>query len=236
MEVNVNNTRKKHIHIYVKIIIVLLLILLLCMYILSHRIEKIDAVRTIVSIQSSEGIKIIQDNKGWEKVQSDKIHSDKEQPYQEQEIEEQPSKGIKITQNDIGWEKFQELDIFSNPSFSNKKIVAPGSISTYKFSIQNTTNEDVDINILFTEENIHNINMKYKMKIQNAYINSTQWRNPEEINLYGLMLPKNSELEIGLEWCWVESGNDTQIGKTQSVEYILNVDVQSTYTNEEVNR
>ena len=186
--------KEKKVKEHMRITILLIVLLLLCIYVLSHRIEKINAIRTVININSSNA--------------------------------------IKVTEKNTEWKFLEDLDIFSNPTYNNKRIVAPGSKNTYRFSVQNTVGKDVVSNIIFKEENKYNINMQYKLKINNEYIYSSEWQRPEKVNVYGFLIERNEELDIELEWHWVESENDTAIGTTNGADYKLTVDIEAEYEDE----
>lgn len=138
---------------------------------------------------------------------------------------------IEITENEIEWGKIVDLDIFSNPEFDNKKMIAPKSTSTYKFAIENKTNKQVVYNILMNETNEFNINMKYKLKLDNVYIigDETTFVDVDEMNLNNIIVMPNSTNLYTLEWYWEEDENDTSIGERAYAEYKLNIKIDSQY-------
>ena len=146
-----------------------------------------------------------------------------------QEVSNIPIKTIEITQNNMNWNEIKDLEIFSNPEFSNEKIIIPKSKGSYEFVISNKLNERVKYNINLKEKNELNVNMKYRLKLNNIYVirNKDTWVDIEELNLNEVISEKNSSNIYTLEWYWEEDTNDTQIGKQVYAEYKCSIEVIS---------
>lgn len=136
---------------------------------------------------------------------------------------------IEVKQGDINAELIEDLDIFKNPEFNNQKIIAPKSKGRYNFTIKNLAKNNISYNIMMTEENKWNINLKYKLKQDNIYIvgNQDTWVDIDDLNVKDLISTDNSEHLYTLEWYWEDAENDTEIGTTPNVNYKLKINVVS---------
>lgn len=130
---------------------------------------------------------------------------------------------IKITSNSVGWNISDELNIFANPEFNNDSMIAPNSKGTYKFIVQNNSSEHIYYNLEFMEKNEHNINMKFRLKLDNIYIigSKDKWQEPHELNMKDVLIVGGSKSMYTLEWYWEESEEDTNIGKKDYADYQL---------------
>lgn len=117
---------------------------------------------------------------------------------------------IKITENNIEWEVTEKVNVFSNPQYSYKSIVAPNSEGYYQFIVENTTANSIKYNINFTEINENDINLKYKLKLDNIYIvgNKDKWVDVSELNLTDVILANTSKNLYVLQWKWIETTDE----------------------------
>ncbi|MCL2860471.1 MAG: hypothetical protein FWF46_08015 [Oscillospiraceae bacterium] len=77
----------------------------------------------------------------------------------------------------------------------------------------------------FIEDNEYNVNMKYKLKQNDSYVagDFNTWVNASELNIQNLVLQENEQKTYTLEWKWIESTNDTEIGILESAIYQLSI-------------
>lgn len=136
---------------------------------------------------------------------------------------------IKITENNREFGKLENLNIFANPQFQNEKIIAPMSESTYKFVINNTFNEKIKYSIQTEEQNELNVNMKYRLRLNNVYVigNKDTYVSVDQLKLTDVIAMNNSSDLYTLEWYWENAENDTEIGKKIYAEYKLKIKVKS---------
>ena len=136
---------------------------------------------------------------------------------------------LEISQKDVTWNKIEDLNIFDNPQFNNEKIVVPMSKGSYEFIIKNNMNERIQYSIYLSEINKHNVNMKYRLKLNNVYVlgDENTWLDIHETKLENIIVPENSSNIYTLEWYWEEDTNDTQIGKLVYAEYKCKINVIS---------
>ena len=151
-------------------------------------------------------------------------------------IDERPTsgnvytEGISVTENDIEIGKNTKLNIFNNPKFNGKKIIAPHSKGTYKFYVKNKSNNDISYNIKFTDEMKKFVNMKYKLKIDNIYIrgNEEEYTTIDKLKLDNVTVPKDSVNIFTLEWYWEDDDElDTEVGISEDKYYTINLKIEA---------
>ena len=136
-------------------------------------------------------------------------------------------KGFVIKDHEGNWIYQNELNIFSNPAYEFKNIIAPESSNAYQFVIYNSNANEIKYNIKMEETNPYNINMMYKLKKNGSYIagNKSQWVDVDELNTTLATLNSKSTDSYSLEWKWVSSSNDTEVGKTENAGYSLKINI-----------
>ncbi len=130
---------------------------------------------------------------------------------------------VVIYDDDIVY-KNNEAKIFKHSSFhiAHNKI-APTSKNSYKFIVRNGNEFNIKYNLVMSEENNHNINMRYRLKLRGKYIigDSDNWVKAEELQRIGILLANNSYDTYTLDWCWFEGDNDTKVGENIEANYKL---------------
>lgn len=122
----------------------------------------------------------------------------------------------------------KELRIFSNPAYEYESKIAPGSYNSYAFVIRNNNTFNVVVDISFIEENEKNINMQYKLSTRGNYVIGNE---NEYVSFNGkkditqIKLSAKSQIPYILDWKWVDSDNDTEIGFDLSSHYKLLITV-----------
>ncbi len=138
---------------------------------------------------------------------------------------------IKVEEKDLEIEKDTELNIFENQDFNGQKIIAPGSKGTYNFSVQNVSNNLLEYNIYFTEISENDVNMKYRLKMDNIYVkgNNEEYIDIENLNLDNIILSENSITLFTLEWYWEDNDlQDTYIGSLNEKQYYgINLEIKA---------
>ena len=118
------------------------------------------------------------------------------------------------------------INIFANPLFGGEAKIAPESSNTYRFVINNNTNSRIKYNLTFTETNEHNINMKYILRTNNTYL-VDEYVSINELNASNIIIDASKADTYYLEWKWVSSNNDTEIGTAGNVTYSLKINVEA---------
>lgn len=135
---------------------------------------------------------------------------------------------IEVTQNDIGWDMLEELNIFRNQKYNNQNIIAPKSTGTYAFLVKNITDTNLVYDLQLKEINNYNINMKYKLKLENVYIagSKEEWKDIKDINIENIIVPAESTNLYTLEWYWADNDvQDTKIGSLTYADYTLRIKI-----------
>ena len=142
----------------------------------------------------------------------------------EEPIEPSGDGGLEVSDSDIFWQETSKLRIFSNPVYEMDEIIAPGSSNEYRFTIRNSANCNLTYELHFKENNSSDINMKYRIKRNGEYLVS-DYVSIKEIATIVNRLSNNQEDSYSLEWKWIESSNDTEVGANVEAFYQLSIEV-----------
>ena len=135
-----------------------------------------------------------------------------------------------VQDKEIVWENNSILGIFKNPKYNMRNIIAPGSTSSYVFYVCNKMGFDLNYIINFSEENDMNVNMMYKLKREDEYIigDENTWVYYDQLHIDYNIANEGKDKYV-LEWKWVDSDNDTEIGIKHAGElYKLKIDICAT--------
>lgn len=123
------------------------------------------------------------------------------------------------------WNVFGEL--------KSQKILYPGKSGHYYFTIINEN--DVDLNVIgaFTDNNPHEVPMRYRLECTDGTVISDEWVTLDELLLTIHCLPAHSEQTYHLEWVWLTESDelDTIIGSTEGAKYTIIIELTSTIIN-----
>lgn len=136
---------------------------------------------------------------------------------------------FKIMQGTENWKDLKTLDIFNNYYFNDHSIIAPGVSGEYSFTVENYRETKMKYNLNFIEQNIYNINMVYRLKLNGSYIAGDEQRyvKYQELNKEDLVINTNTSDVLTIEWKWQDNNNDTQIGKTEGSNYKMSIKVDA---------
>ena len=141
----------------------------------------------------------------------------------EETIEEN---GLVVKDDDIYWDGSTKAKIFTNSMYELDNVIAPESSNTYQFVVKNATNYRLKYEVKFKEKNQYNINMKYKLKKNDTYI-VDHYVSYNELNISDILLNARANDTYYLEWKWISSDNDTEIGKNPDSKYELKIEVKA---------
>lgn len=153
--------------------------------------------------------------------------SDDVEPVPEPEpdpIPEEDDGKVVVKDSSVTWETDTEIDIFNNSVVN--EFIAPESSNTYRFTVYNNTETDIKYNLSFVETNNYNINMKFKLRKNNSYVVS-EYSSISELNLSNQLLNANKNDVFYLEWKWISTENDTEIGNNPNAQYSLKIEVKA---------
>ena len=126
----------------------------------------------------------------------------------------------------LTWNGADDLKIFTNSMYEPADVIAPESSNTYQFVIKNSTKYNIKYNIKFIETNEYYINMKYKLKRNDTYI-VDEYVSYDKLDIINRLLDTNNTDTYYLEWKWISSDNDTNIGKEPEAKYGLRIQVEA---------
>lgn len=139
------------------------------------------------------------------------------------------TKVIDISTKDKSWYKNENINLFQNLNVAGEKIIWPGQSGTYNFIISNNSSQDIYYKFSMQDKNDKNINIKYKLKMNNTYIigDENNWASIDKMKLDNIYELKDSKTIYELEWKWEDSDNDTQIAKEGLATYTVYIDIYS---------
>ena len=120
----------------------------------------------------------------------------------------------------IKWNGATDLKIFEN-NYSANGTIAPESVGSYEFVVRNSTDYKLKYDLDFVESNASNINMKYKLKKNGTYLNN-EYVSYADLALNGQVIEVGTKDTYILEWKWISTDNDTNIGKN-GAEYSMKI-------------
>jgi len=153
--------------------------------------------------------------------------AESEQSEDEQSSDDDRQHGEVIVYDDYKIWDNKDLRIFANPAYEYRHVIAPGSFNSYAFVIRNNNDFDVDVDVLFNEVNEKNINMQYKLKNDGKYLLGSV-DNYETIVgkvISNITIPANGYESYVLDWKWVDSSNDAEVGFDVNSFYKLSIKV-----------
>lgn len=139
------------------------------------------------------------------------------------------TKIIDISSKDKSWYKNENINLFQNLNKNGEKIIWPGESGTYSFIISNNSSQDIHYKFSMQDKNDKNINIKYRLKMNNTYIigDENNWVSIDKMKLDNIHELKDSKTIYALEWKWEDSDNDTQIAKEGLATYTVYIDIYS---------
>ena len=117
----------------------------------------------------------------------------------------------------------KRLRIFSNQAYEYFSKIAPGVSNSYDFVIKNNNDFPVLVDISMKEVNPYFINMEYKLKSENSFLagSSFKYVSVKELSQKNIYLKAHSSKLYSLDWKWIDSDNDTEIGEAVDANYKL---------------
>lgn len=135
---------------------------------------------------------------------------------------------VEIFDKDTKFSYNTPLNIFTNTTYyvvDNK--IAPLSENSYQFVIKNNNSSNIKYNLEFNENNTYRINMKYRLKVNGAYVagNDDNWLTYRELKQNSIGLSANNYDAYTIDWKWEESENDTEVGTNINSNYKLELKI-----------
>lgn len=123
----------------------------------------------------------------------------------------------------------------NNGSYEGQGVIAvfdgsvkPGSSGEYRFIINNPYNVELDYSISIDKryegtQDIEYFPLQFRLRMNNALIESDRWLSLEELNFSELEMMRKSDQSFSLEWRWPFE-SDTDKDKYDSLDTILGKD------------
>ena len=213
------------------VIIILIIIILLLLYFLIHKFGSIYH----HGLGSPTGnIDIFDIGCNCNCCQNDKNDNKEKEVFNGNDTNKSKIDGLIVFDDYKIWDN-KELRIFENPAYEYEKKIAPGSYNSYAFVIRNNNSFDVVVDINFLEDNPKNINLQFKLKNKGNYLigNIDKYASLNgNKKITNIKLPAKSQLAYILDWKWIDSNNDTEIGFDITSKYKLSIIIGANEINE----
>ena len=229
-----DNKKKKTIDIAFKIFLIIVIILLLihnCELIKEKNNQKIPTGNVdIIEISCDKDNTCEETSSNKDRNTKNNNKNNDNQPTNNEDDDEPGEEIFTVEDKLITWNGYKEVKIFSNSMYNIEGVIAPEDSNTYQFIVKNGTNYTINYIINFIETNPYNINMKYKLKKNDTYV-IDHYVSASELNQTGITLNPKKNDTYYLEWKWISSSNDTQIGETINAKYELKIEVKAESNN-----
>ena len=229
-----NNKNEKKILIY--LIIIAIILIYIALFFIHYIVDKGKIKDTVsTTIPSPDNTVLGEDDDKTHKPGKDD-KGDKDDKDEDEDVIIDNSDRFRVTEvskdnqgneTTTDWKELKELDIFNNKYFEDKSIIAPGVSGSYSFTVENESLSKFLYDIDFTDENIYNINMVFKLKVDGEYVagNEKTWVKSNQLNRVKIPLNTYDIHVYTVEWKWEDAENDTQIGETEGAYYKMYIEV-----------
>ena len=144
------------------------------------------------------------------------------------------TKIISITSELKDWYSNENINLFKRVNGNGEKVIFPGDTGDYEFVLKNTNNVPVLYSLKISENNKDNINVKYRLKLNNVYVIGDEhtYESVEKLDLNDIKILENAKSLYTLEWKWEEADNDAELIKNGLATYRIYIDIYSKSTGE----
>lgn len=77
---------------------------------------------------------------------------------------------LTVTSEEKDWYKNENINLFQTVNKKGEKIIWPGQSGKYNFIVKNNSNQPTYYEFYMEDTNEHDINIKYRLKMNNTYI------------------------------------------------------------------
>ena len=112
---------------------------------------------------------------------------------------------VVIEQDGTHWSTLEQLNIFSSPGTEDTPVIAPSSIGSYAFTVQNQANYPFDYTLEISDENLAKVPMLFRLKSSEGvylYGSDSLWVPIEAVEPVAGNLEWGGETGFLLEWRW----------------------------------
>lgn len=253
MKNNTNNLKFIYTKSNNRLLLQLLIIMMILIYLLTfsfgfvennQQINNIDVFEitrsdiTNLDDKKIENNKNKQNNSNKNKEKENKKQNNKKEEIKEEVIEEiieDPADVFAYDSDDYFLDKNNSdqnervLNIFNNPLFDNKQVIAPGSNGSYQFTIKNSNEFPIYATISMTEVNNYGFNIGYKLRNEDNFIvgNENTYFKSNKLNIKKIYIDSESEILYTLDWMWLDSSNDAHVGINDNSNYKLIINISA---------
>ena len=145
-----------------------------------------------------------------------------------------------VLQNNTGdrWSQLSEANIFADPAYGGRQVIAPSSSGEYAFTVQNSARFPLRYCLNISDENEAGVPMEFRLKQGENYITGSDWVDVSALSEICSELPYESEAIYFLQWHWAENDDeaDTKIGVSaqDGKKYILHLEITAEQSGEAV--
>lgn len=160
-------------------------------------------------------------------------------------VKADPSTGdeaLIVLENSTGsrWSQLSRLNVFANPDYDGKPVIAPMSSGEYAFTVKNSARFPLKYTLQISDENEAGVPMEYRLKQGGTYIagSESEWLEVSALSETTDELPHESEAVYTLEWRWPDDNNDVDtsagIAAQDGAKYLLNFRIAAEQNGEPV--
>ena len=139
------------------------------------------------------------------------------------------TKIIQVSSEAKEWHQNDNINLFKTRNRKGEKVVWPGHSGSYDFVVQNNNNDPITYELSLDEANRDNINMKYRLKLNNVYVvgDEKTYESIDKVKLDNITILGKGKSLFTLEWTWEKADNDAKIVREGLATYRIYIDVYS---------
>ena len=139
------------------------------------------------------------------------------------------TKIIQVSSEAKEWHQNDNINLFKTRNRKGEKVIWPGQSGSYDFVVQNNNNDPITYQLSLDEANRDNINMKYRLKLNNVYVVGYEktYESIDKVKLDNVTILGKGKSLFTLEWTWEKADNDAKIVREGLATYRIYIDVYS---------
>ena len=139
------------------------------------------------------------------------------------------TKIIQVSSEAKEWHQNDNINLFKTRNRKGEKVIWPGQSGSYDFVVQNNNNDPITYQLSLDEANRDNINMKYRLKLNNVYVvgDEKTYESIDKVKLDNITILGKGKSLFTLEWTWEKADNDAKIVREGLATYRIYIDVYS---------
>ena len=139
------------------------------------------------------------------------------------------TKIIQVSSEAKEWHQNDNINLFKTRNRKGEKVIWPGQSGSYDFVVQNNNNDPITYELSLDEANRDNMNMKYRLKLNNVYVvgDEKTYESIDKVKLDNITILGKGKSLFTLEWTWEKADNDAKIVREGLATYRIYIDVYS---------